>query len=178
MGRRVECKAEDPLIFACRQKRDDSLNVLMKAEDPLTFCLHKTRDDGLKRLPPVTLVYKDSPFFDCQTAQAEFERNLADLDDVNGFAGIVSQGDFWNVYKNGAYVGSVFVIMAEDNRLWLGGYAQRKRHKECAEALRLVCPLYDRLYADTRHLNAVILLKEVGFKWLSRKKRMLIWRKQ
>lgn len=126
----------------------------------------------------VTLVYKDSPFFDGKTAETEFVRNLPDLDDVNGFAEIVRQGDFWNVYANGAYVGSVFVIMAEDNRLWIGGYARRKRHKECVAALRLVCPLYDRLYADTRHLNAVILLKEVGFKWLNRKKRTLIWRKQ
>lgn len=126
----------------------------------------------------VTLVYKDSPFFDRKTAETEFVRNLPDLDDVNGFDKIVGQGDFWNAYENGAYFGSVFVIRAEDNRLWIGGYAQRKRHKECAEALKLVCPLYERLYADTRHLNAVILLKEVGFKWLNRKKRMLIRRKK
>lgn len=119
------------------------------------------------------MVYKDSPFFDEERARSFFEANKADLDDVNGFDRLLDNSLFWNVYDSG-YVGSVFIYQnSEDDNYYLGGYAERKRHKECVEAVKRAADCLPVVYADTRHLNAVICLLEAGFEWVDRKKRLL-----
>lgn len=126
----------------------------------------------------IILVEKNSPFFDVSKAEFYFAENRQNLDDVNGFSGLLKAADCWNVYNNAGYVGTLFVYLAQDGRRYVGGYALRHRHKECVEALRRVCADYKQLWADTRHLNAVICLKKAGFKWANRKKRLLKYSRQ
>lgn len=124
------------------------------------------------------MVYKDSPFFDEERARSFFEANKADLDDVNGFEALLSNGMFWNVYNKG-YVGSIFIYQSvDDNNYYLGGYAERKRHKECVEAVKRAADCLPVVYSDTRHLNAVICLKKAGFEWYDRTRRILIRRRK
>lgn len=119
------------------------------------------------------MIEKGSPFFDKKRAQIGFEHNRQNLDDTNGFEAVLQNGLFWNVYNNG-YVGSLFIFQsAEDDNYYLGGYAERKRHKECVQAVVKACDCLPEVFADTRHLNAVICLLEAGFEWVDRKKRLL-----
>lgn len=122
----------------------------------------------------LTLVCSNSPFFDKETASADFDKNAADLDDVNGFDYLVRNSLFWNVYEDGEYIGGIFVYEADDDeRKYLGGYCKRKRHKAVVEAIKRVSDYIGDIWAETRHINAVISLKEAGFKWVSREKRLL-----
>lgn len=124
------------------------------------------------------MVYKDSPFFDVERARRGFEKNQDNLDDVNGFDRLLDNSLFWNVYNQG-YVGSIFIYQnSEDDNYYLGGYAERKRHKECVEAVKRAADCLPVVYADTRHLNAVICLKKAGFEWYDRTRRILIRRRK
>ena len=125
------------------------------------------------------MVEKNSLFFDEQRAKQCFEQNRENLDDVNGFETLLQNSLFWNVYDKKGYIGSIFVYQSdEDNRFYLGGFARRKSHSQCVEAIKKVTALFDEVYADTRHLNAVICLKKAGFEWLDRKKRLLVCRRK
>lgn len=120
------------------------------------------------------MVGKASPFFDRKLALKKFEEHRKDLDDINGFDKIIDNSLFWNVYDSNGYVGSIFIYQSEeDNRYYLGGYAERKRHKQCVEAVIRAADCLPVVYADTRHLNAVICLKKAGFEWYDRNKRIL-----
>lgn len=59
------------------------------------------------------------------------------------------------------------------NLFYLGGYGIRKKHRECVDAVRQAADMFPVIYADTRHLNAVICLKKAGFEWVDRKKKLL-----
>lgn len=120
----------------------------------------------------VVLIEKNSPFFEIDKAQENFELNRENLDDENGFEEILTQSRFFNIHNHG-YVGSVFVYQGQDGKNYIGGYAFRKQHKAVVEAIRQVADMYDELYAHTRHLNAVIGLKKAGFKWVSRQQQLL-----
>lgn len=120
----------------------------------------------------IVLIEKNSPYFDFQTAREHFALNRENLDDENGFARLLTDSRFFNVYCCG-YIGSVFVYEGIDNRFYIGGYAVRHRHKEVVEAIRQVSDMYPEVFAHTRHLNAVISLKKAGFKWYDRKKKLL-----
>ena len=121
----------------------------------------------------VVLIEKDSPCFEKDKARELFELNRQNLDDENGFEGILANSRFFNVYQQG-YIGSAFVYQGkDDNKNYLGGYMVRKHHKEAVEAIRQIAAMFDELYAHTRHLNAVIALKRAGFKWYSRKNQLL-----
>lgn len=122
----------------------------------------------------VFLVGKDSPFFDREEARRGFEKNKENLDDVNGFERLLENSRFFNVYDKDGYVGSVFVYQSKaDDLFYLGGYGARKKHRECAEAVRQAANMFPVVYADTRHLNAVICLKAAGFEWVDRNKKLL-----
>lgn len=119
------------------------------------------------------MIPKSSPFFDKEKASKEFHKNRKDLDDVNGFDNILKNSLFWNVYNNG-YVGSIFIYQSDiDGNYYVGGYAERKRHHDCVEAVKRAADCLPVVYADTRHLNAVICLKKAGFEWYDREKRIL-----
>lgn len=120
----------------------------------------------------ITLIEKNSPFFDIKKAQKYFEENRQNLDDTNGFDFLLENSRFFNVYEKG-YVGSIFVYQGEDNKYYLAGYCLRKKHAQALEATKRVADMFEELYAHTRHLNAVILLKKAGFKWVSRTKQLL-----
>ena len=119
------------------------------------------------------MVEKESPFFDQKAAYAGFEKNRDKLDDVNGFEWLLNNSRFFNVYNRG-YVGSIFVYESEaDGRKYLGGWAERKRHKDCVRAVKHLADMFDDVFADTRHLNAVICLQKAGFEWFDRKNKIL-----
>lgn len=124
----------------------------------------------------VTLIDKLSPFFDRKTAYKYFEINRENLDDIDGFEALITKSLFFNVYKNG-YVGSIFVYIGEDGRFYLGGYAVRKRYKEVIEAIKQVSDMFDEIYAETRHKNAVYALMRGGFKWHDRDNKLLVKRR-
>lgn len=118
------------------------------------------------------LVSKESPFFDRGRAQALFEENRENLDDINGFATVLKAGVFFNVYDDG-YVGSIFAYECDDNKIWLGGYAVRHKHRACIDAVKKVSGLYKEVYAKTRHKTAVICLLRAGFKWFDKEQGIL-----
>lgn len=120
----------------------------------------------------IVLIEKNSPYFDRSIAKEYFELNRENLDDTNGFENILESSRFFNIYNHG-YVGSIFVYESEDGKFYMGGYAKRKRHQEVVEAILRVSNLFDEVFAKTRHLNAVIALKKAGFKWHSRKNKLL-----
>lgn len=119
------------------------------------------------------LIEKGNPFFDYGIAQKYFYDNQLDLDDINGFESLFENSRFFNVYNHG-YVGSIFVYESVDNKKYLGGYAQRKHHKDVVNAIREVSDMFDEVYAHTRHLNAVIALKKAGFVWHNREEKILV----
>ena len=120
-----------------------------------------------------TMIDKSSPFFDYERARAGYYKNFDNLDAVNEFDYMLNNSLFWNVYDNG-YVGSIFIYQSEeDDNYYLGGYAVRKRHKECVKAVEYAADCLPVVYADTRHLNAVICLKKAGFEWYDKEKRIL-----
>lgn len=122
----------------------------------------------------VFLVGKESPFFDRGKARRGFDENKENLDDINGFERLLENSRFFNVYDKDGYIGSVFVYQSEaDDLFYLGGYGVRKKHRECAEAVRQAADKFPVVYADTRHLNAVICLKAAGFEWVDRNKKLL-----
>ena len=120
----------------------------------------------------MTLIEKSSPFFDREKARRNFEINRENLKDRNGFEVLFSNSRFYNVHHHG-YVGSVFVYEGEDGKNYIGGYALRKHHQDVVEAIRQVADMFEEVYAHTTHLNAVIALQEAGFKWVSRKEKLL-----
>ncbi len=120
----------------------------------------------------VTLIENGCPFFDKQIAKKFFKLNKTKLNDNNGFEYLLSNSRFFNVH-NDVYVGSVFVYEGYDNKKYIGGYAIRKHFKDVVEAIVNVCEMFDEVYAQTEHLNAVIALKKAGFKWYDRNKKLL-----
>ncbi len=120
----------------------------------------------------VVLVEKESPFFDRDTAEKYFVINKENLDDEDGFEALLNAGLFYNLYNKG-YVGSIFAYRREDGNYYLGGYAKRKRHKECIEAVKKVSAKFYEIYAETRHKTAVICLLRAGFKWFNKEKGIL-----
>ncbi len=125
----------------------------------------------------VVLIEKGSPFFDFEKAKKGYFLNQDKLDDENGFEHLFANGLFWNAYKKG-YVGTLFAYQGEDERWYMGGWAERKRHKDCVKAVMQVADFFPVIYAQTKHLNAVICLKAAGFRWLSRDNGLLIRRKE
>lgn len=111
-----------------------------------------------------TLVEYGSPFFDKKTAKKFFKLNKKNLNDKNGFEKLLTNSRFFNVHNNG-YIGSVFVYEGYDGKKYMGGYALRKHHREVVEAINMVSEMFDEIYAQTNHLDAVISLKKAGFKW-------------
>ncbi len=120
----------------------------------------------------ITLIEKTSPYFDVQEARRNFEKQKENLGDTNGFEKILFNSRFFNIYNHG-YVGSVFIYEGEDGKNYIGGYALRKHHQDVVEAIRQTTATFDEVYAHTTHLNAVLALKEAGFKWLSREQHLL-----
>lgn len=118
------------------------------------------------------LIYKDNPFFDVNVARKLFEIHKDDLDDVNGFDELLQNTLFFNTYENGQFIGCVFVY-EEGGKNWIGGYANRKNHKACVQALIEVCQMFDVVYAKTRHKTAVFCLKRAGFDLIDTQKGML-----
>lgn len=124
------------------------------------------------------LIDKNSPFFDKKTAMDGYNRFEKELDYKGDFEHLYKNSMFWNVYNHG-YVGTVFVYQgSKDNNWYLGGWSERKRHKDCVCALKKISDLFEEIYAETHHVNAVICLKAAGFDWKCRNKGLLIRRKK
>lgn len=121
----------------------------------------------------LTLVDKSSPFFDRETALKHYDANREDLDEPDGFNALLNAGYFYNVYNQG-YVGSIFAYLSTDGRYYLGGYALRKRYKDVIGAIERVSGMFDKIYAETRHRNAVFALLRSGFKWYDKANNILI----
>lgn len=126
----------------------------------------------------ITLIDKCSPFFDKETAKKYFNLNRDNLDDTNGFETLLNAGLFYNVYNEQGYVGTIFSYLGENELWYLGGYAQRKRFNEVIEAIKAVSSMFNEIYAQTRHKNAVIALLRAGFKWHDKEHNILIRRKE
>lgn len=124
----------------------------------------------------LTLIAKDSPFFDEKMARKHYELNRENLDDVNGFEALLNAGLFYNVYNNG-YAGSIFAYPSTDGRWYLGGYAVRKRYNDVVGAIKRVGDMFDVIYSNTRHRHAVFALLRAGFKWYDKANKLLIKRK-
>ena len=120
----------------------------------------------------ITLIEYGCPFFDKKMAKKHFRLNRKNLDDKNGFEYLLFNSRFFNVHNNG-YVGSIFVYEGFDGKKYMGGYALRKHHKDVVEAIKQVSEMFDELYAHTTHLNAIIALKNAGFKWFDKENGLL-----
>ena len=120
----------------------------------------------------VTLIEYGSPLFDKNRAKKLFNTNKKNLNDKNGFEYLLSNSRFFNVHNNG-YIGSIFVYEGFDNKKYMGGYSLRKHHNEVVEAICLVSEMFDEVYAQTQHLNAVIALKKAGFHWYDKSQNLL-----
>lgn len=125
----------------------------------------------------LTLVDKNSLFFDREIAEKHFNKNRDNLDDADGFEALLNAGLFYNVYNQG-YVGSIFAYLSTDGRWYLGGYAVRKRYNDVVEAIKTVSVGFKEIYADTRHRNAVFALMRAGFKWYDKNNRLLIFERK
>ncbi len=109
----------------------------------------------------VVLINAESPFFDQEAARQLFEINREAIEDRRGFADYLTRW-FFNIYENGSFVGCIFCYH-EDNKDWVGGFARRKTHASCLEALNRVKSCFPELYASTRQLSAKIILRKAGF---------------
>lgn len=121
------------------------------------------------------LIYKDSPFFDVKAAKQIYEQNKILLQDREGFETVLKNTLFFNVYNDARFVGIVFVF-EEDGKNWIGGAARRKCHKACLNALKEVAGMFDKVYAKTPHKTAVFCLKRAGFKFIHKKKDMMVFK--
>ena len=109
----------------------------------------------------ITLINAESPFFDREAARQLFKLNREAIEDRRGFADYLNRW-FFNIYERGRFVGCIFCYH-EDNRDWVGGFARRKTHAPCLEALNRVKSCFPELYASTRQLRAKIILRKAGF---------------
>ncbi len=125
----------------------------------------------------LTLIEKESPFFDKETAKEHFTLNRDNLDDTDGFEALLDAGLFYNVYNRG-YVGSIFAYQSTDGCWYMGGYAVRKRYNDVVEAIKRVAGMFDEIYAETRHRNAVFALLRAGFKWYDKANNLLIYKEK
>lgn len=114
----------------------------------------------------LVLVGKDSPFFNKDEAKDLFEINRENLDDEDGFEALLNKSCFFNLYNKG-YFGSIFVYDRYGD-YYLGGYAKRHHLRDNIEAVKRVADMFDVVFAETRHKEAVKVLFWAGFKWFDK----------
>lgn len=109
----------------------------------------------------VVLINAESPFFDRATASELFELNREKLDTPRQFEEMLNVW-FFNIHDGGHFIGCIFCYV-EDGRIWVGGFARRKCHRECLAALNEVKRQFPALYAHTRQKAAEFILRKAGF---------------
>lgn len=109
----------------------------------------------------VVLINYESPFFDKEAARELFEVNKELIEDRRGFESYLTRW-FFNVYNDRELVGCLFCYH-QDAKDWVGGFAKRKRHYQCLEALNRVKVCFPVLYAETKQNSAKFILKKAGF---------------
>lgn len=109
----------------------------------------------------VVLINALSPFFDKKAAHQLFELNQKAIEDQRGFESYLTPW-FFNIYDDKGFVGCIFCYH-EDGKDWVGGFAKRKTHFSCLEALNRIKLCFPEIYASTRQLSAKIILRKAGF---------------
>lgn len=109
----------------------------------------------------VVLISPESPFFDCAVAKELFALNQKAIEDQRGFESYLTPW-FFNVYEGGKFVGCIFCYH-QDGRDWVGGFAKRRTHHQCLEALNQVKVYFPELYAQTKQRSAKFISKKAGF---------------
>lgn len=122
----------------------------------------------------VCLVSAESPFFDKEAARELFEINKDLIEDQRGFESYLTRW-FFNIYERGAYIGCIFCYH-QDGKDWVGGFAKRKRHHQCLDALNKVKSCFPVLYAETRQKAAAFILRKAGF--VKTEPDIWVWKKE
>lgn len=110
----------------------------------------------------VVLINPESPFFDKEAARCLFEANKELIEDRRGFDNYLNRW-FFSIYERGKFIGCIFCYH-QDGRDWVGGFAKRKTHYQCLEALNKVKVCFSALYAETKQKSAEFILRKAGFK--------------
>ena len=109
----------------------------------------------------VTPLDKDFDFEECQNLYNEFSQYMGNL---CNFDEIVLNSHFYSFYEEGKGLIGCIYINSEDNKLFLSGFSVRKNHLKNIEAIKKILTFYNcPLYAKTKNLAALIVLKKCGF---------------
>lgn len=109
----------------------------------------------------VTPLDKDFDFHECEKLYDEFSKYMGNL---CSFGEIVSKSHFYSFYEEDKGLIGCIYISSEDNKLFLSGFSVRKNHKKNIEAVNKILTFYNcPMYAKTKNLSALIVLKKCGF---------------
>lgn len=124
----------------------------------------------------VTPMDNDFDFEGCKALYDEYSKYMGNL---CNFDEIVSNSHFYSFYeKNKRLLGCIY-INSEGGKLFLSGFSVRKNHYKNIDAVKKVLTFYNcPMYAKTKNLSAVLLLKKCGFKIIKTDKNMKYLKKE
>lgn len=104
--------------------------------------------------------------FNYLEAKALYKLNESKVQDISDFDKILQTTLFYSFYtKDNGFVGCLYFYQDNEGKLFVNGFANRKKHLACIAALRRSFNWFNcDIYARTPHRAAAICLLRAGFK--------------
>lgn len=85
--------------------------------------------------------------------------------DPNTFEFIIENTFFFLFESEGKLIGGIYYYVNDDGRLYLNGFANRKKHNLCLECLKMSLDWFKgRIYAEAQNRASALCLLRCGFK--------------
>ena len=85
--------------------------------------------------------------------------------DPNTFEFITENTFFFLFESEGKLIGGIYYYVNDDGRLYLNGFANRKKHNLCLECLKMSLDWFKgRIYAEAQNRASALCLLRCGFK--------------
>ena len=87
--------------------------------------------------------------------------------DSNSFEFICENTFFYLFVSDGNLIGAIYYFMNDDGKMYLNGFAKRKKHQLCIECLKRSLTWFKgRVYAEAQNRASALCLLKCGFKRL------------
>lgn len=87
------------------------------------------------------------------------------ITDTSSFDYICQNTFFYLFENNGELIGGIYYFTKDDGKLYLNGFAKRKKHQLCMECLKKSLTWFSgRVYAEAQNRASALCLLKCGFK--------------
>ena len=93
-----------------------------------------------------------------------YESAQNEITDTSTFDEICKNTFFYLFEKDGDLIGGIYYFVKDDGKLYLNGFAKRKRHALCLECLKMSIKWFEgSIYAEAQNRCSALCLLKCGF---------------